>query len=95
MKYKICDYAHDPGHVYYVNADSTSPEDSWTSMLSLNAQNLQELPIPPKLFENKKEAKEYLDAAKSGSLYDWNKNSWYYKAHGSKKPSWKIYEVNQ
>lgn len=94
MPYTIKDYNYWPGHVSYINDDSTSPEDGWTTTIPLNPTELKQTPTPPKIFSTKTEAKEYLDAVKSGWLSDWEKNSWYYKNNGRKKPQWKIYSTN-
>ena len=91
MTYKVCDYSHRPGFVSYINTDSTSPQDGWTTTVELNYNGDEATLI--KTFKTKVQAKEYLDAVKSGHLNDWNKNGWYYKAKGYQKPQWKIYAV--
>lgn len=91
MSYKVCDYAHRPGFVSYINEDSTSAQDGWTTTVELNYTGDNATPI--KIFQTKAEAKEYLDAVRSGHLSDWDKNSWYYKTQGYRKPQWKIYSV--
>lgn len=91
MNYTIKDYNHQPGFVSYVNESSDSPENGWTTTVPMNPSDLKESPTPPKIFKTKREAKEYLDAVKSGWLSDWEKNSHYYKAQGRRKPQWKIY----
>ena len=94
MTYTIKDYNHQPGFVSYVNEDSDSPENGWTTTVPMSFTKFIEEPTPPKIFKTKAEAKEYLDAVKSGWLADWEKNGHYYKAHGLRKPQWKIYPTN-
>lgn len=93
MTYTIKDYNFWPGFVSYVNVDSDSPENGWTTTVPLIPSVLKESPTPPKTFNTKAESQEYLDAIKSCSLEDWEKNGWYYKAQGRRKPQWKIYSA--
>jgi hypothetical protein len=91
--YEIRDYSHESGWVSYVNEDTTSVVDAWTTSIPLDVKEFEEPPTAPKQFTKRTEAKEYLDALKSARLQEWNKNGWYYKANGLQKPQWKIYPV--
>ena len=91
--YEIRDYSHEPGWVSYVNEDTTSVQDAWTTTVPIDKREFEESPTSPKQFSKKVDAKEYLDALKSSRLNEWNKNGWYYRAHGRQKPQWKIYPV--
>jgi len=92
--YEIRDYSHEPGWVSYVNEDTTSVVDAWTTSIPLGVKEFKEPPTAPKQFTKRTEAKEYLDALKSARLQEWNENGWYYKANGRQKPQWKIYPVS-
>jgi len=94
--YEIRDYSHEPGWVSYVNEDTNSLDDCWTTSIPLDKNEFEKYnqpPTPPKQFARKIDAKMYLDALKSARLQEWNKNGWYYRANGRQKPSWKIYPV--
>jgi hypothetical protein len=78
---------------YYVNVDSTSPMDGWVTCMPIGKkENLEEKPTPVKYFDTRSDAKEYLDVVRSMRLSEWEKNRYFYEAHGYRKPQWKIYE---
>lgn len=96
MPFKICETNHEYGRMSYVNEETTTPEDGWTTTVPTilrEVEKLVEEPTPPKIFETRKEAKPYLDAVRQGWLEDWEKNRWFYKSRGFRKPQWKICEV--
>jgi hypothetical protein len=75
-KYKVCEYNHKPDMYTYVNEDSTSPLDGWTTsvpMCKKEFSKLIEKPTPIKYFSTKSEAKEYLDIVKQNKNNDWHK----------------------
>lgn len=97
-KYKICDYNHMSDMYSYVNQESKTPEDGWVTTIPIDKKKLNKLeekPTPIKFFSTKSEAKEYLDTIKKYRNNDWEKNLYFYKVNGYKKPQWKIYEVNE
>ena len=94
-KYKVCEYNHKPDQYTYINKDSTSPLEGWTTSVPMCKKEflkLVEKPTPIKYFSTKSEAKEYLDIVKKFWNNDWDKNQHIYMVNGYKKPQWKIYE---
>jgi hypothetical protein len=95
-KYKVCEYNHKPDEYTYVNTESTSPLNGWTTSVPTcqkEFSKLKETPTAIKLFPTKSEAKEYLDVVKKFWNNDWDKNEYIYRRYGYKKPQWKIYEA--
>ena len=54
--YEIRDYSHEPGWVSYMNEDTTSVVDAWTTSISLDAKEFEEPPTAPKQFTKRTEA---------------------------------------
>ena len=67
-KYKVCEYNHKPDEYTYVNEDSTSPLDGWTTTVPIcqkEFSNLKNKPTPIKYFSTKSEAKDRISKQKA------------------------------
>lgn len=93
IKYIIQNLNHSSDTIKYINQDTTSPEDIWTTMCPKTKSD--EVPTPPKLFDTKKEAKRYLTEIKRHARVVWAENSHTLIAWGFRKPQWDIYEWDQ
>jgi hypothetical protein len=87
----IAEYAHHGDAWEYVSAVGQLPHDTWTTLVPYG--HTGEPPKPPIRFETKLSAQRVLAPLKAARLMNWEKDSWYYRAHGRKKPSWKIYSM--
>jgi hypothetical protein len=96
VPYEIRDYNHQSGWVEYVSDLTTSIEDSWTTSVPLNPEELSKYEsfTPPKQFKTKAEAKPYLDALKAARKARWIENKWHEIGRGKRKPAFKIYQSN-
>jgi hypothetical protein len=92
--YIIAEYNYCGDAWEYVSRVGESPDDIWTSMVPYNFKgNPNDPPTPPVRFETKAAAQRILDPLKAARLAEWDKNSWYYKSQGRRKPQWKIYSM--
>jgi len=92
IKYIIQNLVHSSDTIKFINQDTTSLEDIWTTMWPKKKENTGEY-YRPMLFHTKKEAKRYLTQIKRQSREDWAKNSHIYRFYGFRKPEWDIYET--
>ena len=90
--YIIAEYNYSGDGWEYVSSVGNAPDDIWTTTVPYNFKS-DDPPSAPVRFETKAAAQRILDPLKAARLAEWGKNSWYYKAHGRKKPKWKIYSM--
>ena len=91
MAYIIADYAHHTDAWEYVSKIGETPADTWTTLMpfSYKGEDAKE----PVKFARKVDAKRILDALRAARQRDWDNHGWYFKAHGRRKPQWKVYKI--
>jgi len=98
MYYELHNYANgdefisENSNIDFNNLDF---EEIWTTNVPFDFKKNEDRVIPkPYRFNNKNQAKLILDAIKNARLIEYEKNKYYYKITGGKKPSWKIYKID-
>jgi hypothetical protein len=77
----------------YLAEESSSRTDIWWKFWEINKPKDER--YTPKVFNNLKEAKEYLKEIKNISAKDWKENNHVYQLYGKRKFSWEIAEYNE
>ena len=93
-KYVIKNMFYSKDMIQFINSDTTSLEDIWTTSWPIKREKNPD-EYRPMIFETKVEANRYLKEVKRQARADWAENSHIHRMYGFRKPEWDIYTIEE